>query len=240
MPAWGILLLPVLLVGFIVSATCGFGGKLLLVPVLALWLGAPTAVAIAAPVMLLNSVIKSAVLRKDIDWRQAGWVMAGSVPGAYLGARVLASLPADLATRLIGLLLLAGIAITMAKPVLWPRLSGLSLVLGGFAAGASSGVAGMGGPVKAITLRGAGLSRAHLVATAAVVDIAMAMADIPVYVETGLIRQEHLPLVVLLAGVAWVGVGIGRNLLKEVSEGTYRFSFGFVLTATCLYLVISP
>jgi uncharacterized protein len=238
MPDWGFLLLPVCLLAFVVSATCGFGGRLVLVPVLALWLGAPTAVALSSPVLTLNSLGKCVLLWRDIDWRRAGWMLLGAVPGAYLGASALAALPADLAPRVIGVLLLLGVAVTLANRVRWPRLPAPALAAAGLAAGAASGVAGAGGPTRAVTLRGAGLSRAPLVATSAVVDIAMAAVNIPIYIQAGFIQPEHILIVVPLAITAWIGIAIGRTLLHRITEPTYRIVFAAALSVACIRMAL--
>lgn len=238
MPEWSALLLPVCLLAFVISAMCGFGGRLVLVAVLAPWLGAPTAVAVATPVLLFNSIGKCVLLWREISWRHGLWVMLGGIPGTFLGAQVLTALPEHLAARVVGTFVLVAVLISFMRPVRWARVSGPGLVAVGAAAGAASGIAGAGGPARALTLRSAGLVRTGLVATSAAVDVALATANIPVYVQGGLLRQEHLALIVPLVVEAWLGIAIGRALLRRLSDPAYRLVFAGVLAASSIRLML--
>ncbi|MFD7324200.1 TSUP family transporter [Streptomyces sp. NPDC059875] len=76
---------------FMLSASAGFGGSLILVPTLALVLGTKSGVALAALLLAANNVVKVFAYRRTLPYRKAAPVIALVAAGAFLGARLLVS-----------------------------------------------------------------------------------------------------------------------------------------------------
>ena len=85
-----------------VSDAAGFGGALLLLPVLTLTVGAKAAVPILTVAQLLGNLSRAGFGWRDIRWRPALLFSAGAVPASLLGSRMFIALPPGLILRLIG------------------------------------------------------------------------------------------------------------------------------------------
>ena len=82
-------------VSFGVSASAGLGGSLVLVPTLALVLGAKEGIALAALLPAGNNVVKIVAYRDSLPFRKAAWIVAGIGAGAIFGAGLLVAVPED-------------------------------------------------------------------------------------------------------------------------------------------------
>ncbi|HSP10089.1 MAG TPA: anion permease [Candidatus Dormibacteraeota bacterium] len=102
-----------------ISGLTGVGGGVLLVPMLVLGFGIGQRVAQGTSLLAIlpNALIGSAIHRRhgDVDVGESGRMMLGGVPGALAGAALALWLPQRLLATLFGLLL-AGMAVRM-----WPR-----------------------------------------------------------------------------------------------------------------------
>lgn len=133
--------------GAAVQAAIGLGLNLFTVPVLALI----DPVFVPGPVLFLSfllSCITSYRLRDDINWTELRLSVGGIVAGTLLGAIALAAVSADVLPRLLGVLVLAAVAVTAAGvhvPLSKSSLAGASTL-----AGITGIVAGMHGPPMAL------------------------------------------------------------------------------------------
>ncbi len=90
-----------------ISGTAGFGGALLLLPVVTLCVGAETAVPVLTIAQLLGNLSRMAFGIKQIDWKLVGLFCATALPLAALGAFGFSVLPKDIVTRcIVGLYML--------------------------------------------------------------------------------------------------------------------------------------
>lgn len=150
-----------ILVGFAVGLIVGvtsIGAGALLTPALIYGLGVPPVLAVGTDVFIAT-VIKllgggAYALRKAVDWRTAGWLAVGSLPGAALGLRYLNRMDPATLDRMIrlwlgGALLLGGAAILAgllihrhARPAGRPRV--LPTIVMGFITGLLVGITSIG------------------------------------------------------------------------------------------------
>ncbi len=98
------------LVASVVSAIAGFGGAIILVPVLTLVFGVRDAVPILTVAQLVGNASRAWFNRREVRWPVVGWFAAGSVPLGVLGGIVFATSPLPVLTRAIGAFLLLAVA----------------------------------------------------------------------------------------------------------------------------------
>ena len=223
--------------GFVVSATFGIGGVVLLIPVLSMALPPVQAVAVAAPVMLVNNLGKSWVFRSAVDVKATALLSGLALPAAYLSARVANTVDDRLLLVAVALLILVSVAVDRLRTPATAPMGGLALFLWGGLTGAISGICGAAGPPTAIGLRRYGLSKNEFVGTVAVFSVCLQLAKIPAYVDTGALPPGLLPLAALLAALSLVAVAVGPRLLRQVSEDKFRIVVDGLFVVSAVWLL---
>ncbi|MEG2252947.1 MAG: sulfite exporter TauE/SafE family protein, partial [Clostridia bacterium] len=138
--------LVLLLTSFIaalVSGAAGFGGSLLILPIVTSLLGAEVAVPVLTLAQLIGNVSRMSTGFKQIEWKSVGLFCTTALPLAALGAFGFSILPKDIVTRCIGAALIALVFFKM-KNIFTGKRSGKTLLIGGAITGAVSGLAGSG------------------------------------------------------------------------------------------------
>jgi uncharacterized membrane protein YfcA len=100
------LLVAVALLASVLSAVAGFGGAIILLPVLTLAFGVRDAVPILTVAQLIGNASRVWFNRRDISWPVVGWFTLGGVPLAVVGGIAFAQAPLPFLTRLVGAFLL--------------------------------------------------------------------------------------------------------------------------------------
>jgi len=83
-------------IGFVIAmfiALTGVGAGTITTPLLVLFLGVPTAIAVSTG-LIFSAVVKLALVptqiaRKQVNWRVLGYMLAGGLPGVLLGSLIL-------------------------------------------------------------------------------------------------------------------------------------------------------
>ncbi|MEK6649956.1 MAG: TSUP family transporter, partial [Bacteroidota bacterium] len=97
----------VALIASTLSSLAGFGGSLLLLPVLVHLLGPASAIPVFTVAGLISNAARSILGRRVIAWRQVGAFVAGAIPGAIAGALVFVEVPAAAVQKLLAVFLIA-------------------------------------------------------------------------------------------------------------------------------------
>lgn len=251
--------------GCLLSTVSGLGGALLLVPLLTFALGAPQAIAVVAPVMLVGNLAKVVVMRAHVDRRALLLLMTGAVPGAVVGAFSVGVIPAAWLQRGLGVWLIGYAALAA-----WRRLKEApagevsrtaqqrfpeaaegepgrdgfetrghrNLIAYGALSGVMSGALGVGAGTAGAGLRDYGLSKQTLVATAGVVSTAMQLTKIPIYIGSNTLPSALLPLAAVLAGVAVLATRLGTWLLAKMSADIFDTILLVVLFVLGITMVV--
>jgi uncharacterized membrane protein YfcA len=223
--------------GFLVSATFGIGGVVLLIPMLSLALPPAQAVALSAPVMLVNNVAKSLLYRRSLNRRALWLVSALSLPTAFVAALLTASVDERVLLVAVAALVVATLFVERVQQRTI-RMSDRALLLWGIVTGVISGMCGAAGPPTAIGLRSYGLSKDAFVATVSVFAVALQFAKMPAYVLTEVLSPSHLPLAVWLAVLGLLSVVIGPRILRRVPEKLFRDVVDGILAVSAVWLLI--
>ncbi len=107
------------LIGFTIAvfiALTGVGAGTITTPMLVLFLGVPTTAAVSTG-LLFSAAVKlvlapAQVLRKQVNWRVLGYMLAGGLPGVLLGSFVLSRLATAGSRQVTNLLLGAVLVVT--------------------------------------------------------------------------------------------------------------------------------
>lgn len=211
---------------FLVSASAGLGGSLILVPALALVLDAKRGVALAALLLAANNVAKTFAYRKTIPLRPAAVIIVVTAIGSYIGARLLIEAP----ERAVTVAVMASFAVALlAERIPGPSVGRALGPIFAFAGGATSGFSGTSGPLKGIAVRSLRVDRQHFVGAASLASLVGDATKTATYTEAGLLGREDLLLALALIPVMIAATLAGRRFNSGIGERGHAALFWAVM-----------
>lgn len=223
-------------VSFMVSASAGLGGSLILVPTLALVLGTKEGVALAALLLAANNVVKVIAYRKTLPFRKTLVVIILVAAGAWLGARLLVAAPENVVTIAV---IISFVFALIAERMDLSRVRRIEGPVLAFGSGATSGFSGTSGPLKGMAIRQLGLDRAHFVGAASLASLAGDVTKTAVFAGTGLLDGDSVLLATLAVPLMIVATYVGRRINTSIGERGYGFLFWAVIAGYTLRLLLS-
>jgi uncharacterized membrane protein YfcA len=204
------------LVAAIVGGVAGYGTGALMPLVLVPIVGAEPVVPILAISALTNNFSRSLAFRTFIDLRRALIVLAAALPGCVLGAWLYTLLTSFGALLVIGTMLIVSVP---ARRLLFRQ--NLRIGEGGLGAGAATygvfagGTTGAGVMLLSL-LMASGLEGAAVVATDALVSIAIGLTKVSVFGISGAVTPQVLALGLLMGCVAFPGAFLAKRFVAAL------------------------
>ena len=216
---------------FLLSASAGLGGSLLLVPALCLALGTKQGVALAAVLLGLHNLAKVGVYRNSIPMSRVLWVVAATALGAGIGARLLTSAPDEWVSAAV-LLIVGGTFLLERRPIggVQPRMAPILALC----SGATSGFSGTSGPLKGVALRSYALDRMHFVGAASAVSLAGDSVKAAIFLRAQLVHPSTWWVVLAAIPLMPLAAFAGRRLNRAIGERAFAALFWAVMVG---YLV---
>lgn len=192
------------LLGAALQSATGFGFSLVAAPILFAILGPQEAVSAGVLLgLLLNGLTLATERRRPaVLGRDARRLVAWSVPGLVLGAIALRELPERPLSALVGLAVLAGLAVRLRGGKLAPRLRAWHAPAAGATSGALATANSVSGPPLAFYLLGRGATPAAMRDTLAAVFIAQSVLALPVLLISATFALPGSVWVLLAAALA--------------------------------------
>lgn len=225
------------------DTVAGFGGGLLLIPILVLAAGPKDAILLSAIIPLGWNLVRIIYLRPWIDWRAVLLFSLGIVPGAIAGAHLFRSFDADSLRTWIGILLIlfgvyyvARLYVDLPEPRKLPRW--IFPVIGAVA-GTIGALLGAGhGPVQAWGLAWASFGAREIAATNGALGGITALARVAGY---GLAGELHSAL--WLPGAIGIAAGaggafLGVRLSRRSKDSTLELIIGIALILAGIKMVL--
>jgi uncharacterized protein len=227
----------------------GFGLGTILLPVFALFVPVPTAVAATGVVHLANNLFKGALLHARADWRTVLRFGLPAVPAAMVGAWVLAELGSgerllvwnawgrsfgpSAAGLTVGMVMIV-LALLELQP--WfARLAapGWAMPIGGLLTGFIGGLSGQQGALRSVFLLRAGLNAERFIATGVMIAVLIDLSRIATYVaafSAGTApRGREWTLVAAGTLAAIAGAWVAIRYMRKVTIGTVRYAVAAML-----------
>lgn len=229
---------------FWISAICGGGASLILVPLLN-WLLPTSVVPFSLTVgTFASSASRIAVFKKHIRWTMFIWFVPFSIPAVLLGAWTMKYLNPLYLQLIVGLFLLANI------PELFRKKKELQeeekpypkfiLAIVGFCAGFISGVTGAIGLLFNRFYLRYGLSKEEIIATRAANEIFLHTLKLVIYILLGLYSNTAIRMGVAIAlasiassySVKYILPYLSEFIFRKIGYGAMVVSGLFLLTET--------
>ncbi|SDE70897.1 sulfite exporter TauE/SafE family protein [Riemerella columbipharyngis] len=214
------------IIAFWISAICGGGASLVLIPILNLLLPSPVVPISLTLGTFTSSASQIAVFRKHINWKIFMWFVPCSIPAVMLGAFLLKYINPTYLQLFVALFLIANLPQLFKskkaqekeeKP--YPKY-----ILGiiGFLAGFVSGVTGTIGLLFNRFYLKYGLSKEGIVATRAANEICLHLIKIVIYISLGLFSKTALWLGLTIATASIISSYTIKFILPYLSKFVFR------------------
>ena len=234
----------VIAISAFVAGTCsgmtGFGGGLLLPPVLAPIIGVQHVVPVLSFSMLMTNAHRLWLYRKHANLRLVGAVLVTLVPAVMIGATIYLALPAEVISIVLGSFLLLSIPVGRALARRKLQLGTLGVAVAGGLFGVISGTTPGAGMLMVPVLLGAGLVGEAFLATDASISIAVNLTKAVMFNQLG-----SLPLALLAIGLV-IGFGTipgnyaARWILRRTSVRLHARLLEAIVLIGGLSLLVRP
>ncbi len=221
---------------FVVSASVGLGGSLVLVPTLVLAIGPKEGVALAALLLACNNVFKVHAYRTTLPLKRSGLVLACTLVGVVLGATLLTHASPDVVMVAVIAALVISLLLEVRGLDVVRRGSSPALAL---ASGATSGFSGTSGPLKGVAVKSLGLDRLHTVGAASLVSLGGDLTKTAIFVDAGLLGRSAWLVALVSVPLMVAGTLTGKRLTGWLGEGRWAAVFWVTMVGYSVRLVLS-
>jgi uncharacterized protein len=225
----------------------GFGGgiSVIAVPLLALTIPAADASALVLPVLIFGDILAFRSYRKTIDKKNFRLLLPCLLVGVFIGTFFFQAIIDNKRVLNIGIAVIAlGFVIfQVTREALFKRLehhppAKLWGVILGTAAGFTSMIAHVGGPLVTIFLLPQNLGREVFVGTSITLFFITNIVKLPLYGFLGLLHVGNALTILLLLPLTWLGSRLGRYLNKRFSNLWFNRVMYIFLTLTAMQLLL--
>jgi len=220
-----------------ISGAAGFGGALLLLPLLTKVLGVTLAIPVLTVAQIIGNLSRVWFGFNQINWKYVNIFILGAIPMAVLGAFSFINAPKELITRIVGLTIVAFVALKYFKIVKF-QPNNKTMLIGGCIVGLISGLVGSAGPIGAALFLSLGLPPVSYIASEAVTAVAMHVTKIVIYqkyLDIGLRGLE----IGLFIGIAMIlGTWVGKKIIEKLPRVIFVKFVGILLLLIGLQMMI--
>jgi len=232
-----ILLLPATFIAAVISGAAGFGGALLLLPLLVKTVGVEQAVPLLTVAQFVGNLSRAAFGFSQIRWKQVALFLLGAVPFSVAGAVSFVTLPKELMTRCIGIALLLFVALHCIG-ILKLKGGALLMIVGGGVVGFLSGLVGSAGPLGASLFLTLGLPPVAYVASEAITALTMHGLKMMVYHRYVSLAPNFWWLAALLGMMMIMGTWVAKGYIERIPRETFKKYVAVLLISVALYMLI--
>ncbi|HUU45649.1 MAG TPA: sulfite exporter TauE/SafE family protein [Acidobacteriota bacterium] len=224
-----VLLLVGAFVGALVTAVCGFGGGILILPLIVAIVGPRAAVPLITFMLVFSNATRLLLLRRWVDWPLALRYTAGAVPAAVLGGILFVRLPAGFITRGIGVFLILSVILNRWNRVRLPHRHQWIFYPAGALVGFFSAIWGAIGPLAVPFFLAARLGKEAFVGTLAFGALVMHIAKTVTYGRFDLLSDELVRTGLILGALMIAGAWTGTRILHRTDPRIFRIAVDILL-----------
>ena len=221
----------------LISGAAGFGGSLLLLPVVTVCIGAETAVPVLTISQLIGNMARMTSGWKQIDWKSVGLFSVTSLPLAALGAFGFSVLPKDVVTRIVGLALIILVVLKLVSKKDLPK-GNSTLLVGGAVTGGLSGLCGSGGPIGAAVFLSLNLAPVAYIASEAATATAMHLLKTVIYSKLTDLSPRALAIGFGMGVCMIAGTYCAKHFIKNMEKGKFQKYVAVLLCIVGAYMAV--
>lgn len=226
---------------FSISAICGGGAGLILIPILGKLLPISQVPAALSIGTFTSSASRLAIFRKNVCWQIVKYFVPAALPAVWLGAWLLKYVNPIYLEIAMGLFLISNLTFLFKKTKELNnnnKPKNFILVLIGFSAGFLSGLTGAVGLLFNSFYLHYGLTKEEIVATRAANEIILHLVKIVLYFLFGLITTKVIHVGIVVAISAILSSWIMKWILPKLSDVSFKI-IGYFAMVVSGFLMLS-
>ncbi len=188
-------------------------------------------------VQLASNTTRVWLFWKDLSWPIIGRFIALMPIGVWMGLKLFQGLPAEGIQILIGLFVLLSLLTSHIRRWRPKDLPLWAFVPLGLVTGALNMVVGVISPILGALIIRKDLSKEGVVGTLGFFGFAGNLLKITGFSFIGFSFVEFGPLILAMVPAAIIGTHLGKRILQNVNEASFRIAFQLVLIALALKLI---
>ena len=237
-PSTLIILLAVGFIAGLLSGAVGFGGGMILLPVLTTFYGVEVAVPVSTIAQMLSNLSKMGMGFRNIEWKQVGRFLLLAAPLTALGAYGFAVVPKVPMTRLLCIFLIVFAIMKIMGKLTLPGKPA-TMIVGGGITGLINGLLGISGPLSSAVFLTLGLSPVAYIASEATAATAMHLIKIFMYGKLDLMNWDIFICGLLIGLSMMLANFIAIKLIHGINKKLYQKIVAAVMIAASLWLFFS-
>lgn len=233
-----VILIVVGLAAGLLSGSVGFGGGMILLPVITYFYGVDVAVPVSTIAQMLSNLSRVVMGWKEIDWRAVGMFLLLAVPFTALGAFGFAKVPkGPMTIVLCSFLIVFAVMKLMGKMRLPHRPS--TMVVGGGVTGLVNGLLGISGPLSSAVFLTLELAPVSYIASEATTAAVMHIVKAIVYGKLNLMSDSIFLSGCGIGCAMILGNFIAMRFIRNVNKKLYQKVVAGIMIAVSLWLIVS-
>lgn len=233
-----VILILVGLAAGLLSGSVGFGGGMILLPVITYFYGVEVAVPVSTIAQMLSNLSRVVIGWKEIDWRAVGMFLLLAVPFTALGAFGFAKVPkGPMTIVLCSFLIVFAVMKLMGKMRLPHRPS--TMVVGGGVTGLVNGLLGISGPLSSAVFLTLELAPVSYIASEATTAAVMHIVKAIVYGKLNLMSDSIFLSGCGIGCAMILGNFIAMRFIRNVNKKLYQKVVAGIMIAMSLWLIVS-
>lgn len=213
------------------SGAAGFGGGVILLPVLVWFYGPEVAVPVVALFQFIGTATRVWINREWMNWKVAAWFAAGSTPFAVIGSFLFISADTALLVRIMGGGMIALVVLTQLPWAQRVRMTLWGFLPLGASAGFLASVMGIPGPFAPVFYMAYGMRPLEYLATFSLGMFLIQLPKLVVYGGGDLLTPLVLGLGLSLGVIAIGGAYFGARLMRRVPDRVFAVGINVIVAA---------
>lgn len=235
------IVLTFIIIGFIggfFSGAVGFGGAMIILPVISYFYGIEIAVPVSTIAQIMSNLSKMSFGLKEIQWKKVGLFLILAAPLTALGAFGFAFAPKQILTRILCVFLIISALIKISGKWELPK-NKKTVVIGGGLTGLINGLLGVSGPLSSAVFLTLGLSPVAYIASEATAAASMHFIKCIMYGSLNLINYEILLNGLCIGSAMVVGNYLAIKTIKNIKKKLYQKIVAIFMISVSIWLFIS-
>lgn len=233
-----VILILVGLAAGLLSGSVGFGGGMILLPIITYFYGVEVAVPVSTIAQMLSNLSRVVIGWKEIDWRAVGMFLLLAVPFTALDAFGFAKVPkGPMTIVLCSFLIVFAVMKLMGKMRLPHRPS--TMVVGGGVTGLVNGLLGISGPLSSAVFLTLELAPVSYIASEATTAAVMHIVKAIVYGKLNLMSDSIFLSGCGIGCAMILGNFIAMRFIRNVNKKLYQKVVAGIMIAVSLWLIVS-